>query len=35
MPEQMRKAVHAATGSEIGPDGHVAAPMDQPAGSTP
>jgi hypothetical protein len=31
VPEQMRKAVHAATGSETGPDGHVAAPTDQPA----
>ena len=29
----LRKAVHAATGSETGPDGHVAAPMDQRAAS--
>lgn len=30
----LRMAVHAATGGETGPDGHVAAPTDQPAGIT-
>ena len=27
VPEQLRKAVHAATGIEAGPDGHPAAPI--------
>jgi hypothetical protein len=33
VPEQMRKAVHVASGSETGGDGHLAAPIGQDMGS--
>jgi tRNA(Ile2) C34 agmatinyltransferase TiaS len=34
LEEELRKAVHTATGNERGPDGHLAAPIDVPTMDT-